>query len=75
LHSCILPDGRSGTFLGFFPFSAAIASRDKFASRQTAFRPQVFATSRQKSDTCNLRVYSTPLALLGFRLQSITTNR
>jgi hypothetical protein len=65
----------TGTFQGFFPFSAAIVSWDKFASRQIALRPQVFATSRQYSNLTNLRFYSTPLALLGFSLQSLTTNR
>ena len=37
----------SGVFVGFCPFSAIIARRDRDDSSRLAIRPQVFSTSRQ----------------------------
>lgn len=56
-----------GTSLGFFPFSAIFGGRDKQDFTLIAAHPQVFATSRRVDARHKLQVYSTLLALLGFR--------
>jgi hypothetical protein len=61
---------------GFPSLSAPSSrSRDNRDSRPCAARPQVFSTSRRAYDHRDLQVCSTLLALRGFDLQSLTTNR